>query len=318
MTTTFIRGIEHFKTREDRNVVATLGTFDGIHLGHQEILCELRDTAYRMKMEPVLITFNPHPKVVVSPNDIPMLLTTIEEKEKFIPDFLEGNVLVLEFNDQLRNMSAEDFVKKILVNVVGVKKLIVGYDHAFGKNRSGSIDELKRLGEKYGFDVQVVPPIIVDGKAVSSSRIRKAMAAGHYSEAVKLLGHEYAIYGIVEKGIGLGRKLGYPTVNVRYSPRKLLPPEGVYSCWAQVGKDDLCGMMFIGQNHFNPQRRVTVEANLFDFDRNIYEQEIILYPCHYVRENRKFDSTDDLAHQIDADKRQIMQLLETKGEKACQ
>ena len=316
MTTTFIRGIQKFKKRGDRAVIATLGTFDGIHLGHQEILRQLREESQKSKLDPVLITFHPHPKALVTPNDVPMLLTTIEEKEKFIPDFLEGNVLVLDFNEELRSLSAEEFVKKILVDGVGVRKVIVGYDHAFGKNRSGNITELKRLGQKYNFDVTVVDPIIVDGKPVSSSRIRKAMLGGHFTEAIRLLGHEYAIYGTVERGIGLGRKIGYPTANVRYNPRKLLPPAGVYACWAQTGKDDKYGMMFIGQNHFNPVERVTVEANLFDFDRDIYDDEMIVYPCKYIRENRKFGSTDELVKQIELDKQNIIKLMNT-GEKAC-
>jgi riboflavin kinase/FMN adenylyltransferase len=245
-----------------------------------------------------------------------MLLTTIEEKEKFVPDFLEGKVIVLDFNEELRRLSAEEFVKKILVDGVGVKKVIVGYDHAFGKNRSGNITELKRLGQKYGFDVTVVDPIIVEGKPVSSSRIRKAMLGGHFTEAIRLLGHEYAIYGTVERGIGLGRKIGYPTANVHYSPRKLLPPPGVYACWAQTGNNDKYGMMFIGQNHFNPVERVTVEANLFAFDRDIYDDEIIVYPCKFIRDNLKFDSTEELVKQIETDKQSIIKLMNT-GEKAC-
>jgi riboflavin kinase/FMN adenylyltransferase len=316
VTTTFIRGIEEFKSTHENGAVATLGTFDGIHRGHQQILCRVRDYAMVNNLQPVLVTFHPHPRVVVSPKNTPMLLTTIEEKEKFIPDFLEGRVLVLEFNEELKNMSAEDFVKNILVDVVNVKRVIVGYDHHFGRDRSGNIEALKGFGEKYGFDVEVVPPVIVDDQPVSSSRIRRALESGEFNEAVRLLGHEYAIFGTVERGIGLGRRLGYPTANVKYSPRKLLPTEGVYACWVEVAGESKCGMMFIGQNHFNPVEKLTVEANLFDFDRDIYDEEIIVYPTRYVRANRRYDSTDALVAQIEHDKKKILNIL-AEGERAC-
>jgi riboflavin kinase/FMN adenylyltransferase len=267
-------------------------------------------------LEPVLITFHPHPKVLVTPDDVPMLLTTIEEKKKFIPDFLEGRVLVLDFDQQLRSLSAEEFVRRILIDRIGIKKLIVGYDHAFGKDRSGTITELKGFGQQYGFDVTVVDPVIIDGKPVSSTRIRRAMLADRYPEAIRLLGHEYAIYGTVERGIGLGRKIGYPTANLKYNPRKLLPPSGVYSCWAQLAGDSMYGMVFIGQNHFNPAMHVSVEANLFDLKEDIYGEEMVVYPCEFVRRNRKFETPEELTRQIESDKQQVLKLL-NKGEKAC-
>lgn len=316
MTSAFIRGVENFTPSNSKGAVATLGTFDGIHRGHQEILCRVRDYSMRNDLEPVLITFHPHPRVVVTPEKIPMLLTTIEEKEKFIPDFLDGHVLVLEFNDALKNQSAEEFVRKVLVETVNVKKLIVGYDHQFGKDRSGNIDSLRAFGEKYGFELGVVPPVMVDDKPVSSTRIRKALTDGRFNEAVKLLGHEYAIYGTVERGIGLGRRLGYPTANVRYSQRKLLPPEGVYACWVEVGGESKCGMMFIGQNHFNPAQKMSVEANIFSFDRDIYDEEIIVYPSRYIRANQKYETTDALVAQIEKDKKNVLNIL-SEGERAC-
>ncbi|MBD3401619.1 bifunctional riboflavin kinase/FAD synthetase [candidate division GN15 bacterium] len=316
MTTHFIRGLNRFVRTNGNGAVATLGTFDGIHRGHQEILCRVRDHSMRHNLEPVLITFHPHPRVVVTPNDPPMLLTSIEEKEKFVPDFLDGHVLVLEFNDELRSWSAEEFVKKVIVDTVGAKRVIVGYDHHFGKDRSGSIDSLREFGERYGFEVEVVQPVIVDGHPVSSSRIRRALKEERFDEAIKLLGHEYAIYGTVERGIGLGRKIGYPTANVCYSTRKLLPTEGVYACWVEVAGQSHCGMMFIGQNHFNPAERVTVEANIFDFDRDIYDEEIVVYPVRYVRGNHKYDSTEALVAQIEKDKEQVLNIL-SEGERRC-
>jgi riboflavin kinase/FMN adenylyltransferase len=296
--------------------VVTVGTFDGIHRGHQAIFARVRELAAQTGLQPVLVTFHPHPRVVLSPNDVPMLLTSIEEKEKFIPNFFDGKVLVLEFDQHLMNLTAEEFVQQILVDVVGVKHLVVGYDHALGKDRRGDISELKRLGPQFGFSVEVVAPVQREDKPVSSSRIRKAMASGHFKEAIDLLGHEYAIGGTVERGIGLGRKLGYPTANVAYSLRKLLPPPGVYACWAELGDEEFCGMLFIGQNHFNPANRITVEANLFDFDRDIYDEEVIVYPMVFIRENRRYEDTALLVRQIEQDKQQIMHIV-NKGERTC-
>lgn len=317
MTTTFSRGLPQFGPRLANGAVVTIGTFDGIHLGHQAIFRRVREVSQEAGLPAVLITFDPHPRVVVSPDRPPLLLTTIEEKEKFIPCFFDGRVLVLTFDASLMKKSAEEFVREVLLDGVGVRRLIVGYDHALGRNRSGNPAELQRLGEQYGFAVEVVAPVMHGGQAVSSTRIRQAIQAGQYNDAIGLLGHEYAIYGTVERGIGLGRKLGYPTANVSHSSAKLLPPEGVYACRVQVEGEEFRGMMFIGRNHFNPEKKITVEANLFAFDRDIYDAEITVYPTEFVRENRQFDSTEALVRQIGEDKQHILSIAR-QGERTCQ
>ena len=314
MSTQFIMGLENFSRDNGHPVIATIGTFDGIHLGHQEIIRRLRDQSRETGYTPLMVTFHPHPRVLVSPEHIPLLLTTIEEKERFVPHFLDGKVLVLDFNDALKQLSAEAFVKQILVDAIGARKVIVGYDHAFGRNRSGNTAELVRLGGLYGFDVEVVGPVLYKDRPISSSRIRATILNNEYPEALKMLGHDYAIYGVVERGIGLGRRLGYPTANVRYSTRKLLPFEGVYACWVQVGSEEKNGMMFIGKNHFNPQDRVTVEANLFDFDRDIYDEEIVVYPTRYIRQNQIFHSTEKLIQQLHLDKQHVLQITQKEKE----
>jgi len=311
--TEFVRGIEKYPGSQT-GVVATLGTFDGIHLGHQAILKRVNEESERLGVPSVLITFHPHPRVVLSPSSIPLLLTTLEEKEVFIPDFFKGTVLILEFNEQLKNLTADEFVQQILVDRLGVKKLIVGHDHALGKDRTGNIDRLRELGQMHEFEVEVVGPVLFKDTPVSSSRIRTAMYNRKFSAALDLLGHDYAIYGIVERGLGLGRRLGYPTANVAYNHRKLLPPEGVYSCWCEVDGVSHPGMMFIGQNYFNPQARITVEANIFDFDRDIYDQGIVVYPNHFIRSNQRFESTEDLVAQLERDKKQISQILKEESD----
>jgi riboflavin kinase / FMN adenylyltransferase len=317
LTTRFIHGLERFPKSDRGTTVVTIGTFDGIHRGHRAIFQRVRAVAEGKNLRPVLITFHPHPRMVVTPDNVPMLLTTIEEKGKFVPHFFDGSVLVLEFNKALMNLTAEEFVRQVLVDTVGVKHLVVGYDHGLGKNRSGTAGELRRLGEELDFEVEVVPPVEYNGTLISSTKIREAMTSGRYSQALELLGHDYAIYGTVERGIGLGRKLGYPTANVKYSHRKLLPPKGVYACWAQIGSEEKHGMMFIGQNHFNPVERLSVEANLFDFDRDIYDEEIMVYPTHFIRENQKFEDREGLIGQIRNDKKNVIEII-GKGERTCQ
>ncbi|MCX6833816.1 MAG: bifunctional riboflavin kinase/FAD synthetase [candidate division Zixibacteria bacterium] len=317
MKTTFVHGLENLAPFSAGSTVVTLGTFDGIHRGHQAIFARVREVAKNKQLTSVLVTFHPHPRTVVTPDNIPMLLTTIEEKQRFVPCFFEGTVIVVNFNESLRNLSAEQFVKQVLVERIGVKHLIVGYDHGLGKDRGGNTETLERLGQEFGFDLEVVKPVIWNDAPISSTRIRQALTYGKYDFAVELLGHDYAIFGTVERGIGLGKKLGYPTANVKYSQWKLLPPEGVYACWVQLGKEERGGMMFVGQNHFNPVARLTVEVNLFDFDRDIYDEETIVYPTRYVRQNRRFPSTESLVAQIKQDKEQILEILEKQGERTC-
>jgi riboflavin kinase/FMN adenylyltransferase len=316
LKTTFIKELENYWSENSISTVATIGTFDGIHLGHQAILEQVQIEAVKEGLEPVLITFDPHPRVVLTPDNVPQLLTSIEEKEQFIPDYFGGKVLVLKFDESIRNLTAEEFVKSILVEKIKVKKLIVGYDHALGKNRQGDARELKRLGQKYGFEVEMVGPVIHDEKPISSSRIRAAMQNGDFDEAVQLLGHHYAIYGKVVRGMGLGKKLGFPTANVDYNEMKLLPPDGIYGCWAKVGQEDLNGMMFIGKNYFRADGGKSVEANLFEFDRDIYDEGIFVYPTHFIRENRKFNSTEELKAQMKKDKELVLSILKKEQENA--
>jgi len=291
----FIRGLERYSKNSNAPVVATIGTFDGIHRGHQAILKRVQEISATTSAQSHLITFHPHPRVVVTPDDAPLLLTTIEEKEHFISDFFDGRVLILKFDRKLQEMTFQRFVKEVLVDKIGVKTLVVGYDHALGRNREGKISQLTNLGK---------------GNPVSSSRIRKAILADGYAEAMELLGHDYAIFGTVKRGIGLGRKLGYPTANLRYNERKLLPPEGVYTCRVLIGDVKKNGMMFIGHNHFNPEEGMSVEANLFDFDSDIYDQDITVYPACFLRKNQKFESTDQLVHQLEIDKKNAIDIIE--------
>lgn len=312
MNLKIIKGIDNFaETGEE--VVATIGTFDGLHRGHQEILSRLMESAGKLNKEAVAITFEPHPRVLVTPHDPPPLLSTWDEKVKLFSDYMEGRLLVLEFNKQLMNLTAEEFVKDYLIQKIKLMKLVVGYDHAFGKNRSGTINDLMELSRKYSFELEVVNPIIVNGCPISSSRIRRLIRDHKFSQALDMLRHPYPIAGAVIKGIGLGSKFGFPTANIEIHPRKLLPVDGVYSCRIEYNAELYRGMMFIGKNHFDPNREKSVEVNIFDFNKSIYGENIICYPETYVRENRIFDNSAELAEQIGRDKEYIVKLF-NKGD----
>jgi len=307
-----VKGIDNFPKTE-RQVVATIGTFDGLHLGHQEILRCLMKSAEEKNLDPIAITFEPHPRVLVTPNDPPPLLTTWEEKVKYFSQYMTGRLLILEFNRDLMALTAEDFVRDYLTAKLNLKKLIVGYDHAFGKNRSGTINDLMGLSGIYKFELEVVNPIIREGRPISSTRIRKLILSHQFNHALEMLGHPYPVSGQVIRGIGLGKKLGYPTANIDFHERKLLPVEGVYSCQTEIDGKMYRGMMFIGNNHFNPERNKSVEVNVFDFDRDIYGETVYCYPEIFIRENKVFNDTEDLVAQIDRDKKEVLRIF-NKGE----
>lgn len=310
MSLRVIHSIDEFVAESKTGSSVTVGTFDGIHLGHQEILRRVLVKTDKDALDPVMVTFHPHPRQVVTPDKAPSLLTTIPEKKKVVHGFFRGTVLVLEFNNELKDMSAQQFVHRILLDKLQMKELVVGYDHAFGRDRGGTIVELKRLGEINDFGVEVVGPVMMGNEGVSSSRIRRCLRENSFQEALALLGHPFLIHGVVERGIGLGRKLGYPTANVAYESHKMLPSEGVYACRVEIGERKHSGMMFIGRNYFNPEERVTVEANLFDFDEDIYGQEITVIPTRFVRANQRFDSKQALVAQIGEDKKQIERIIQ--------
>lgn len=307
MSIEVIKGVNGFD-KIDGGVVATIGTFDGLHLGHQAILASLMKAQTKEHLVPMAITFEPHPRVLVTPESPPLLLTTWEEKVKLFSQYMSGKLVVIEFNRGIMNMSADEFTHSFLIDKLHLKELIVGYDHAFGKNRSGTINDLMVLSGKYSFNLEIVDPVIIDGKPISSSRIRRLLAENNLPRAIQMLGHPYPVTGIVKRGIGLGKKIGFPTANLEVSSRKLLPRQGVYSCSLEMDGTLYDGMMFVGINHFNPVAGVSVEVNIFDFDKELYGQEIICYPEIFLRDNMIFDNQEKLAGQIETDKANVMKL----------
>lgn len=260
-------------------------------------------------LPPVAITFHPHPRTLVTPDDPPLLLTSPEEKTDILRENFDGSVVFLKFDEKLRQMTAEEFARRFLLDIFKIKALVVGYDHSFGRDRSGSIDILRKIGEKEDFEVIVVQPVLHKDMPISSSRIRRLILAGEWKEAGYMMGRPYPIRGEVVRGMGRGKELGWPTANIDWSDRKLLPAQGVYSCTARVKDRMYRGMMFIGVNMLNPAKKLSVEANLFDFDEDIYGEVVTLYPQWYIRDNQKFDSVEKLSAKIADDKDEILRLL---------
>ncbi len=292
-----------------RRTVITVGTFDGLHLGHREILKQVEQTAKKMNAEPVLVTFDPHPRHVVSGKSEPKLLTTREEKIEILKSFFSGSIVILPFDSTLQGLSARDFVKDILIARFAPVHMVIGYDHAFGRNRGGTTGDLQLLGEELDFTVDVVEPILLNGKPNSSSRIRAALAEGNLPYANELLGSSFGILGIVEKGIGKGHELGFPTANLGVPREKLIPREGVYACTAVLHGEGYPGVLFMGTNYLNPEEKQTIEVHLFNFNRDIYTSRLWLYPSAYLRENRRFESVDALIAQIRKDTDQAMTMM---------
>ncbi|MFH2035090.1 MAG: bifunctional riboflavin kinase/FAD synthetase [Candidatus Zixiibacteriota bacterium] len=308
MSLNVIYGIDNFILDGSATVV-TIGTFDGLHLGHQAILHKLMDSAKKKGVHALAITFEPHPRMLVTPDSPPPLLTVLNEKIKLMKNYVDGSLLVLNFNEQLMNMNARTFTEKYLVEKIKLAKLIVGYDHAFGKDRSGTINDLMALSKEHNFELEIVNPVLVDGKPISSTRIRNLISDKNFKAAKELFGHPYPLSGKIIRGIGLGKKIGFPTANIDVNSRKLLPKDGVYSCSLEQAGRNLRGMMFIGKNHFNPEEGKSIEVNIFDFDEDIYDQELFCYPEQFVRENMKFDDTSQLVEQLKLDKKNIMRLI---------
>ena len=292
-----------------RRTVITVGTFDGLHLGHREILKHVKLTAKKLNAEPVLVTFDPHPRHVISGKPEPKLLTTRDEKVELLGTFFSGSVVVLPFDKTLQGLSARDFVKDVLVAKFAPLHMVIGYDHAFGRNRGGTTGDLQVMGTELGFTVDVIEPVLLNGKPNSSSRIRIALGEGNLPYANELLGAQYGLLGTVVRGIGKGHELGFPTANLQVPAEKLIPKEGVYACNAVLDGQVFPGVLFMGTNYLNPEEKQTVEVHLFNFDRDIYTNWLWLYPSAWLRENRRFDSVEALVAQIRKDTDQAMTIM---------
>jgi riboflavin kinase/FMN adenylyltransferase len=294
------------------NTVLTLGTFDGVHRGHQAIVRELQAFAQETKAVPTLVTLEPHPRLVLAEKEEPAirLLTTIEEKIDALSKLELDRLVVANFSSSFAALEPQEFISDILVKKLKMKHIIIGQDHAFGRNRSGNIELLQKLGNQFKFGVTVVKPIRMNRRVVSSTQIRNMLLEGEVEQAAELLGRDYNLRGQVVKGDGRGRQLGYPTANIRpFSRYKLIPKVGIYATRIKVGQSIFNSATYIGlRPTFNLEEKV-IEVHLMNFDSELYGQEIELSFIRFIRDDIKFDTIEQLIIQIEDDKKRSLELL---------
>jgi len=286
----------------DRGTVITVGTFDGVHRGHWEVLQEIRRRAEATGRRSVLVTFDPHPLRILRPQHAPPLLTTPVEKKEILAESGLDYAVFLSFTEALSRYSPRRFVEEVLVNRLGVRELVIGYDHGFGRDRSGDASTLRSIGAELGFEVDVVPPVGSGDHPVSSSRIRKAVTAGRLGEAWACLGRPYSVRGVVVRGDGRGRGLGFPTANLKVSNAgKLIPPPGIYAVRGVLRSGTHSGALHLGPRPTFRGSPPTVELHLLDFEGNVYGEEVRVDFVERLREVRPFDSVALLVEQMQED-----------------
>ena len=295
-----ITDITTFTTQQP--TVLTIGTFDGVHLGHQKIIERVVTTARQEGLLATIFTFFPHPRMVVQHDKGLKLIHTLEEKKQLLQQLGVDLLVVQPFNEAFAQLTAEEFVSTILVQHLNVKKVIIGYDHRFGRNRTANINDMRLFGEKYGFAVEEISVQEVDEVSVSSTKIREALNKGDVTTAEHYLGTPYSLTGTVVHGLKLGRTLGYPTANIRVTEDyKLIPKDGVYAVYSYIGAQKVYGMMSIGKNPTIEGKGASIEVYFFDFNGDLYDRELTIYFVKYLREERKFSSVALLKKQLQDD-----------------
>ncbi len=293
------------------SAIVTSGTFDGVHVGHQKILVRLTELARERGGETVVVTFWPHPRFILHPEDHSLkLLSSFEEKIALFEELGIDHLVKIPFTKAFSQLSSDEFIRKILVEKIGTRYLVIGYDHRFGKNREGSFDYLKEHAQEYGFAVEEIPRQDVDHIGVSSTKIRNALNAGDIHTANEYLGRPYTIQGKVTAGRKLGRNLGFPTANLEMSiPYKLIPADGVYAVKAQLQEKVFQGMMNIGFRPTVDGSARQVEVHLFDFDQTIYGALMHVQIIGRIRDEIKFSNIEALKDQLIQDRQTALQLL---------
>ena len=295
-----ITDITTFTTQQP--TVLTIGTFDGVHLGHQKIVERVVTTARQEGLLATVFTFFPHPRMVVQHDKGLKLIHTLEEKKQLLQQLGVDLLVVQPFNEAFAQLTAEEFVSTILVQRLNVKKVIIGYDHRFGRNRTANIDDMRLFGEKYGFAVEEISVQEVDEVSVSSTKIREALNKGDVTTAEHYLGTPYSITGTVIHGLKLGRTLGYPTANIQVTEDyKLIPKDGVYAVYSYIGARKVYGMMSIGKNPTIEGKGSSIEVYFFDFNGDLYDQKLTIEFVQYLREEQKFATIDLLKKQLQDD-----------------
>ncbi len=295
------RSLEEF-TRLD-NAIVTTGTFDGVHYGHQKIISRLEELAKQYAGESVIITFFPHPRLVLFPEDNDLkLINTLDEKIELLEKSGIDHLLIIPFTKEFSRLSSLEFIQQILVDKIGTKKLVIGYDHHFGKNREGSFEHLKHYSTEYGFEVEEIPEQDINDVAVSSTKIRNAILDGNVTVANKYLGYTFSLRGIVKKGDQIGRTLGFPTANISLAESyKIIPTDGIYAVNVFIKDRKLQGMLYIGDRPTVQGKSKVIEVNIFDFSEDVYDQLIKVEFLQYIRGDKYFNSLEELKDALAKD-----------------
>lgn len=303
--------LEQFKNVN--NPVLTTGTFDGVHLGHKKILRQLRLAADQLGGETVLFTFQPHPRMVLFPDahNLKLLHTEREKIEQLEKAGLQHLVL-FPFTLEFSRMSANEFVRDILVNQMKIKKLIIGYDHHFGRNREGSAENLKELAPIYKFDFEEIPVQVLDDVSISSTKIRRAIEQGEVKTAHKFLGYPFQLNGIVAHGDKRGRTIGFPTANLKIEDStKLIPSNGVYAVKVHHKGNSYNGMMNVGvKPTIGGNKGISIEVNIFDFEGELYNEHLKIELMDWIRDEKRFESLEELKQQLGDDRVKALELME--------
>jgi riboflavin kinase/FMN adenylyltransferase len=296
----------------DKKVVVTLGTFDGVHLGHQMIIRKIVDSAQRIGAESLVLTFFPHPRMVLKQDNSIQLLNTLEEKKELLEALNLDNLVVQKFDYEFSQLTAEEFVKQVLVEKFNICKIIIGYDHRFGKNRTADFKDLERFGKEYGFEVEEISAQEIDHVSISSTKIRTALEEGTIVLANEYLGYEYHFSGTIVHGKKLGRTLGFPTANFSITESyKLIPRYGVYVVKSQIDGEWVKGMMSVGINPTFEGHPYSIEVNYLDWDGDLYDQELKVCILDRIRDEVKFESLEALVEQLKDDERYTREYFAT-------
>ncbi|HLF51652.1 bifunctional riboflavin kinase/FAD synthetase [Flavobacterium sp.] len=297
--------------RATQKTIVTLGTFDGVHIGHKKIIEKLIQNTANDQYESLILTFFPHPRMVLQEESEIKLLNTIEEKAILLEKTGLDNLIIHPFDKAFSRLTAEEFVKNILVDQFNIHKIIIGHDHRFGRNRTANIEDLIIYGKQYNFEVEQISAQEINDVSVSSTKIRNAILEGNITLANEYLGYDYFLTGTIIKGNQLGRTIGYPTANLKIEENyKLVPQNGVYIVKSILNNTTVFGMMNIGTNPTVKGGNLSIEVHFFDFDADLYDQKIVISILHRIRAEQKFESLDLLKEQLNKDKETSISFLE--------
>lgn len=281
----------------------SLGMFDGVHLGHKSIIDELIKVGSENNLETAILTFWPHPRFVFNPNEDLKLLNTLEEKKFLMEKYGIDTLFLKEFDEEFRNLTGEEFVRQILVDKLNIKYLIIGYDHSFGKNKSGNFELLQKLSKELDFKVEQMEAINIHENNISSTKVRNALLAGNIIDANEMLGYPYSVSGTVVHGKKIGRTIGYPTANIETDSVKLLPKKGAYIVEVLVKDKQYKGMLSVGTNPTVNGEKLTVEVYILDFEGDIYNEKITVSFRDFLHDEIKFEGLEKLIERLDEDKK---------------